>query len=611
MHFPFQRLLNYYNHNGLNKTADRLLCELIKILSCRMKFFTGGSCKNRALTDDATYRLWIEKNEPSDQELKRQRKQSCKFAFAPKISIITPVFNPDPKILQETLDSVARQSYENWQLCLANASTEGPAKDILESFAGKYSSKVKLTYLEKNLGISGNSNEALSLATGEYVAFLDHDDVLAPFAMFELVRVLNKVPDAEFLFSDRDIMDCAGKRMYPFFKPGWSPDFFLSQNYLCHIAVVKKDLLDQIGWFRSEFDGSQDYDLFLRATETAKKIIYIPKILYHWRTVEGSSAIDSDAKPYAYDAAIRALNAALDRRGLKAKVVHGRSRGFYKVNFKIERKPLITVILIVDQQIDLPESLVKRFLNKTDYNRLQITAVYSEGKKNPQITSRLGCPIHQVICPSQCSVSKILNDTIRKSSSEVLVLLLAGAEIVSQQWLNLCMGLIQRRDIGAVGPKIIDSDGRIISAGLTVSKRYGLRRICKDFAGDSPGYNRLLQCPHNVSAFENAFLVFKKESFDRVGGFDERLSLLYVVDFCLKLRQAGYNLTYNPDLEVILEKSFSKEGNLVLEIMENSVLEERLFWDKWSGKLEDYDPYYNPNLDPLRCDYSLRNDVKA
>jgi len=323
----FGRILGYYRRNGMAKTIVRILNELRHMSAVRPILHNG-----KIQSKDKAYRKWIEDNEPSDAQIEYQKVLASRFQLRPKISIITPVFNPAPEILQETLNSVESQSYDNWELCLADASTDESASEILASFAKRHAGKVKLRSLEKNLGISGNSNAAIEMAEGEFVAFLDHDDLLAPFALYEVVNTLNRVPDAEFIFSDRDIMDSSGMRMHPFFKPGWSPCLFLTQNYLCHLAVIKRELLDRVGWFRQEFDGAQDYDLFLRATEAARRLAHIPAVLYHWRIVQGSSAVDSQAKPYAYESAIQAITEALKRRGLRGTVVHGHSRGYYRVN---------------------------------------------------------------------------------------------------------------------------------------------------------------------------------------------------------------------------------------------------------------------------------------
>jgi len=267
----------------------------------------------------SSYKIYLNQNTITDSDKNIMRTEINIFEYTPKISIITPVYNPDVAWIKAAIESVINQAYENWELCLADASTKGDVKRCLKSYAKK-DSKIKVKFLSENKGISGNSNEALSLATGEYIGLLDHDDELSPDALYEVVKSLQTNRDADMIYSDEDKIDLNGNRSNPFFKPDWSPDMFLSHMYTCHFGVYRKKIIDEIGGFREGYDGSQDYDMVLRFIEKTNSIHHIPKILYHWRIVPGSTAGYNDAKKYAFTAAKRAINDFLKRNDIQGDV---------------------------------------------------------------------------------------------------------------------------------------------------------------------------------------------------------------------------------------------------------------------------------------------------
>ncbi len=287
------------------------------------------------------YDLWIKNNEPAEEALRLQREEAKSFSCKPLISIIVPVFNTDRDILVKMIQSVEAQTYANWQLCIAEGNSDRPyIREILEDRARR-DRMIKVVFLSENKGIAGNSNEALSLASGDYIAFLDHDDELSPNALYEVASLLTKKPDADFIYSDEDKLNEKGGRYEPHFKPDWSPDTFRSHNYVCHFTVIGRALVDEVGGFRQGYDGSQDYDLFLRATEKAKCIEHIPKILYHWRSVRGSAADNVTAKTYAFESAKKALRDHLARVGLQGDVQDGYFLRSYRTTYRIEGSPLV------------------------------------------------------------------------------------------------------------------------------------------------------------------------------------------------------------------------------------------------------------------------------
>ena len=301
------RGIRFLLKHGPKKTIERTLLELYRMRGRPFADHDGAggesSGRRQYSFDSDIYRQWSEKFEPDDRVLLEQHEIARTFRLKPLISLVTPVFNPDVTVFAGMIGSVMDQTYDNWELCLADASTNAEIGELIRQSEEKNPQRLRVKRLDRNLGIAGNSNEALKLATGDFVALLDHDDVIAPWALFDIAKCVNDNPQADCIFSDRDILFPGGMRAHPFFKPGWSPDLLMSQNYLCHIAVFRRELIETLGGFRAGFDGAQDYDLFLRATEATRNVIHIPRILYHWRVVQGSASVDHDAKPYAYDAA--------------------------------------------------------------------------------------------------------------------------------------------------------------------------------------------------------------------------------------------------------------------------------------------------------------------
>jgi glycosyltransferase involved in cell wall biosynthesis len=311
------------------------------------------------------YDVWMLKNEPVGLELGLQKKVSECFTYRPKFSIVTPVYNPEVEWIQAAIESVLAQTYGKWELCIADASTKDDVKKCLKEYAGK-DSRIRVKFLDKNLGIAGNSNEALSLATGEYMALLDHDDELSPDALYEVAKLLQNHPDADMIYSDEDKIDLRGKRSNPFFKPDWSPDTFLSYMYTCHLGVYRKSIVDEIGGFREGFEGSQDYDLTLRFVEKARGICHVPRILYHWRTAPGSTAMDLDKKGYAHNSGEKALMDYLGRNGIDAAIEEGAWPTSYRVRRKIKYTPLVSIIIPTRDNADVLRRCIDSIARKTD-----------------------------------------------------------------------------------------------------------------------------------------------------------------------------------------------------------------------------------------------------
>lgn len=423
------------------------------------------------------YGDWIHSNEVRDWEIKAQTKK--KFKNMPKISIVVPMYNTREKFLKELVNSVLQQTYGNWELCFADGSETQNEKlqKILEK-----DERIKYKFLNENKGISENTNAAIQMATGDYIALLDHDDVLAKYALYEVVKMINSFPNAEFIYSDEDKIDQNSNRSDAYFKPEFAPDTLRCQNYICHFSVFKKELMDKLGGFRSEFDGAQDYDIFLRMSEVVKpgNIKHIPRILYHWRVHKGSTAMEnSNAKNYAFDNGIKALEAHLQRVGLHGKVSNGCIPGIYRIDYKVKGNPKVSLVIPNKDGKEILEVCINSVLQKTTYENYEIVIVennseteeifayYKELEKNEKIKV--------VKYPKTgFNYSGIVNFGVKNCTGEYVVQLNNDTELLTPNWLEIMLGFAQREDVGAVGVKLYYPDKTIQHAGIIV----GLRRCC-------------------------------------------------------------------------------------------------------------------------------------
>ncbi|MBW2145768.1 MAG: glycosyltransferase family 2 protein [Deltaproteobacteria bacterium] len=574
----------------------------------------GGSIKVKALAklrDQSLYGLWIIKNEPSREEMPKLRQESLAWSYRPRISIITPVFNTDPKWLDLAIKSVINQTYDNWDLCIADGcSTRKGVKNILESYARK-DGRIKVKFLSENKGIGGNSNEALSLATGDFVLFLDHDDELAFFALHELVKLLNQYPDTDLIYSDEDKITANGHRTSPTFKPDWSPDFFLSVNYIIHITAIRKMLMDKVGGFPSGYDGAQDYALFLKITEHTGKIRHIPRILYHWRTIRESSASFFEAKPYAYDAGRRSLLDAMSRRGIEVEDISmGPFKYSYRITYSLKGTPDIGIIIPTKDRIGLLRNCLESIFTKTTYPHYHIILVdnrserpetlkyYELLKNNPRVK------ILNYAKPF--NFSAINNYAAKHADSEYLLFLNNDIEVISKEWLATMLSFAQRRDVGAVGAKLCYPDDTIQHAGVILGIDGVAGHSHKRYSRKSLGYLGRIQLVQNVSAVTAACMMMRKDVFDEVRGFSEDFEIACGdVDLCLKIRQKGYLIVYNPYAELYHHESASRGFEDAPEKRDRFAREKMYMKEKW-GDILTADPYYNPNLTLHKEDFSIR-----
>ena len=540
------------------------------------------------------YQKWFEQHRASAEKLASMRNEVRAFASRPLISVITPVFDTPVRWLREAVQSVLAQVYENWELLLIDdGSTDADLLRALPALAAR-DRRIRLVRLEKHQGISPALNRGLDLANGEWVTFLDHDDLLEPDALFQNVKWLQENPKFDLLYSDEDKLTDQGFDS-PMLKPDWSPDFFLSCNYLCHMIFLRRDLVREVGGFQLQFDGSQDYDLLLRVSERTDRIHHIPRVLYHWRRSENSSASDVRQKPGQLEASWRAIEAHLKRRGEQAHVaVDWRTHAFY-VRRELREARKISVIIPSFRDPELLERCLQSVVTTTSYPNYEIVIVQKGGRdKIAEAATRF--PHRVLYFADGMNESAARNYAVAHTHSPWLLFLEDSVEAVDADWLTIMAEHVQRPETGAVGPRLVNSGGTIEHAGLVLGDNGIAQSAFHGFPAEHPGVNRQLQMTRNYSAVSGACLLTRREVFQQIGGFDEKLSgALAGVDLCLKMRRAGYLITYTPLAKLYWDPS-PREG---VDTTAEAIMRQR-----WSDVLKR-DPYYHPNLSRESADFSL------
>lgn len=590
--FQINRAIEFYKKNGFFKTIKKILSKI------KNRIFTSSKQIKLDKQENENYKIWIKNNEPDDKEIEEQR--NYKFEYEPKISIIVPMYNTKEKYLKELIDSIINQTYKNWELCLSDGSDE--KKDYVERLVN-VDERIKYKFLNANKGISENSNEALKLATGDYIALLDHDDILPAFSLFEVVKTINTDKEAEFIYTDEDkLLEEKENRMGPHFKQDYAPDTFMSYNYICHFSIFKKNLMERIGGFRKEFDGSQDYDIIFRATEQANRIIHIPKILYHWRINENSVALSAEAKPYAYEAAKKAIKAHLNRIGLNANVEDTRIIGLYKVNYEIVGTPKVSIIILnKDHKKDL-KRCIDSILEKTTYENYEIIIVennsktkeifkyYKELEKNEKIEI--------VEYKEQGFNYSILNNFgVKNATGDYIVLLNNDTEIITKDWIETMVGNCQRKDVGIVGAKLLYENDTVQHVGVVLGLTGVAGHVNLGIGADEIGYMGRNIITQNYSAVTGAMLMISKEDYEKIGGLDEEFPVAYNdVDLCLKIRKLGKVVVMNPFVEAYHYESKTRGYEITEEKKRRLEEDTKRLKNKWKDVFEKEDPYFNINF---------------
>jgi len=553
------------------------------------------------MSHDEQYQAWLRNNELTTQQLAEMKRRAAELRYRPKVSLIMPVYNTSEALITAAIDSVSFQAYPNWELCIADdASNLKHVRPILEQSSAR-EARIKVRYLSKNLGISGASNQALELATGDFVGFIDHDDELSKDALFAVVSLLNENPNLDLIYSDEDKLDQSGQKVEPFFKPDWSPDLLLSMNYMPHFLVIRKSLVDQVGGFRVGFEGSQDYDLVLRITELTDKIGHISRPLYSWRKVHGSAADSTSAKPYARESAKKALSEALIRRGRRGEVLDAGIQ--YRVKYGIEGNPLISIIIPIRDRVELLKRCLESIELRTSYKNYEIIIV-DNGSEDQSTLSYLQSTRHKVVRFNEpFNFSRINNFGAEYAKGGHLLFLNNDTEIVEEHWLEAMLEHSQRKEVGMVGalllyPSVGPFQG-IQHAGVNIGVGGVAGHAFKYLQVEHSNYFDLHRVVRNCTAVTCACAMIKQELFSEVGGFDERFGVVFGdIDLCLRLRERGYSVIYTPYATLIHHESASRAALHPLE-------DEKYMIARWEHEFVKGDPFYNRNLTLLREDYAL------
>lgn len=553
------------------------------------------------------YDLYIEKYLLTHQKKRRAKNRIKNFSYKPVISVIMPVYNVEEKWLKKAIESVRSQWYGRWELCICDdGSSDKNVQSILKLYE-TLDERIKVAFRPQNGGIVKASNTALKMATGAYTAFLDNDDMLPQNALYEVVSSLQKAK-YDLIYSDEDKIDNADKRSEPFFKPDWSPDLLLSHNYICHLAVYKRKILDGIGGLREGFDGSQDYDLLLRFTEKTKNIRHIPKILYHWRKLKGSAAADVEAKPYAFDAAKKALYQALKRRNIKGSVEDGIWKGSYRIRRELTGNPLVSIIIPFKDQVGALKNCVNSILEKSTYKNYEILLV-NNGSELDETQKYLGTlkenakdnKIKIIEYNEPFNYSSINNFAARKAKGEMLLLLNNDTQVLTPGWIEALLEHVQRPEVGAVGAKLLFHDNLVQHAGVLIGVGGIANSSFLKNDGVDHGYFGQADVIRNYSAVTGACLMVRKDLYFGLEGLDEKnLAVTFNdIDFCLRLREKGYLVVYTPYARLYHSESLTRGREVDLNEVKYMQREHRSI-------LNSGDPYYNPNLSGERMDFSLK-----
>lgn len=560
--------------------------------------------------EEVPYGPWYEAYVPDESELEKQRKH--RFTYEPLISVAVPAFRTPETFLIQMVESLLAQTYSNWELCIANGSPEDTVmKGVLEQYMKK-DSRIRVSELTENKGIAGNTNAALEMAEGEFVGLLDHDDLLAPNALYEVVRALEADRELDAVYTDEDkVTTELDEHFQPHLKPDFNLDLLRSNNYICHFFVVRRSVVKKAGGFRQEFDGAQDHDFIFRCVETARKVGHIPEILYHWRTHKASTADNPASKMYAFDAGKRAIEAHLERTGTEGVVTHTPDLGFFRVKYPVQGNPLVSIIIPNKDEKETLKDCIESIRKKTEYENYEIIIVennstteeifqyYKELSQDPRI--RL------LRWKKEFNYSAINNYGVSHARGEYLLFLNNDVKIITPGWIKEMLGVCQRPEVGAVGVKLIYPDNTIQHAGCVIGIGGIAGHMFVDMPANRTGYLHKASILQDMSAVTAACMMMKRTAFEEAGGFTEKLSVAFNdVDLCLKVRKNKKLIVYDPYVELYHMESKTRGAEDSTEKVRRFQEEIEYMRCQWIDILKNGDPYYNKNLSLTKWNYSLR-----
>lgn len=571
-----------------------------------------GKLTGKSIKDPTN--IYFNKINPNEARLKEQR--DYKFVSNYKFSILIPVYRPDVKFFTLMLDSIVAQTYDNWQICLADGSGEGyTVENVVKPYTEKYGEdKVKYIKLENNLGIAENTNAAMRMADGDFIVFGDHDDELHPTALFECMRELERYPQADFIYSDEDkIIEATGHHTEAHFKSDLNMELLRSNNYICHLSVVKKSLADKVGVLYTQFNGSQDHDYVLRCVEKAECVRHIPRILYHWRINDNSTAKSASTKTYANTAGVNAVSAHLKRMGIDGEVKNGVAPGFYDIRYKLTEKPLVSVIIPNKDHLDDLTRCLESMENVNNYHNVEYIVVENnsvledtfEGYK--ELEKKYGDKFKLVKWDGIFNYSAINNFGARYAKGEYILLLNNDTSVIEPDSLRCMLAQCQRAEVGIVGAKLLYDDDTVQHAGVIIGYQGVAGHAFTGIGDDVYGYFARAVLSQELSAVTAACLLTKRSVFDEVGGLDESFEVAFNdIDYCMKVRAAGYKIIYDPHAKLHHYEYKSRGAEDTGKKQERFGGEIMHFIDKWRAALIAGDMYYNPNLELVGELYTIK-----
>ncbi len=588
--YTIQKGLRYLKHYGLKEFWVRL--------------------SERFEPEEIPYGPWYEQYIPGKEELELQKSRHWNKKY--KISVVVPAYRTPELFLRQMLESLLDQTYDNWELCIADGSPEDKGmEEILEEYADK-DSRIHFQKLEKNLGIAENTNAAFAMASGDFVGLLDHDDLLAPNALYEIAAALERDEMTDAVYTDEDKVTAElDEHFQPHFKPDFNLDLLRSNNYICHFFVVRKKLVERAGGFRREFDGAQDYDFIFRCVEKARKVAHVPEILYHWRTHKASTADNPASKMYAFDAGKRAIEAHLDRMGVKGRVSHTKDLGFYRVEYPVDGEPLVSVIIPNKDEKESLKKCLDSVMELTSYSNYEILII-ENNSTSPEIFQyyeelKTNEKIRVIVWEGEFNYSAINNYAVSYANGEYLLFLNNDITVINPRWMEELLGHCQRKEVGAVGAKLYYPDDTIQHAGCVIGMGGIAGHMFVNMPRSRTGYLHKASVQQDMSAVTAACMMMKKHVFAQVGGFSEELKVAFNdIDLCLKVRQAEYLIVYNPYAELYHYESKSRGIEDNKEKVRRFQREIEYIRCHWEEILKEGDPCYNKNLSLTKWNYSLK-----
>lgn len=562
--------------------------------------------------EEVDYNEWCKNDILTDEERKAQRKRI--WEYPPLISVVVPIYKTPEVFLRQMIESVTAQTYPHWQLCIADGSGDtAETKRIVDSYLSD--KRIKYKILAENLGIADNTNAAMELADGDYIALFDHDDLLSENALYEVADRICKT-GAEIVYTDEDkVTSDLSERYQPNFKPDFNLDLLRSNNYICHLLVVKKTLVQEVGGQKKEFDGAQDHEFLFRCVEKAKGIEHIPKVLYHWRVHKASTADNPLSKKYAYDAGKRAVTEHIRRCGEEAEVNDTLFPGFYRAKYQVTGEPLVSIIIPNKDEKETLKKCLDSIKEKSTYRNYEIIIVENNSTGQEifdyykEIDGRDG--IRVVYWKSGFNYSALNNFGFTFAKGDYILCLNNDVTVITPDWLERMIGQCQRKEVGIVGVKLYYPDDTIQHAGIVI----GIGGVAGALFVGMPrmftGYLHKAAIQQDLSAVTAACMMVKRSVYEELGGLEEELKVAFNdVDFCLRAREKGYLVVYDPNVELYHFESKSRGTEDSKEKIRRFQNEIEYMRSRWLELLKKGDPMYNPNLTLTKWDYSLRNNQK-